>query len=64
MYLSTVTNRPFGFSQTDMPSLRNWIAQTMVGYGIGNNTFDPMKDDEALETESSRMDRWTSWYGL
>jgi Ulp1 family protease len=57
MYLST--NRPFGFSQTDMPSLRNWIAQTMVGYGIGNNTFDPMKDDEALESESSRMDRWT-----
>ncbi len=57
MYLST--NRPFGFSQADMPSLRNWIAQTMIGYGIGNNTFDPMKDADALETNSSSMDRWT-----
>ena len=56
MYLST--NRPFGFSQADMPSFRNWIAQTMIGYGIGNNTFDPMKDADALETNSS-MDRWT-----
>ncbi len=57
MYLST--NRPFGFSQADMPSFRNWIAQTMIGYGIGNNTFDPMKDADALKTNSSSMDRWT-----
>ena len=57
MYLST--NRPFGFSQADMSNLRNWIAQTMIGYGIGNNTFDAMKDAEDLETNSSSMDRWT-----
>jgi hypothetical protein len=57
MYLST--NRPFGFSQADVSSFRNWIAQTMIGYGIGNNTFDPMKDDDALATNSSNMDRWT-----
>ncbi len=57
MYLST--NRPFGFSQADMSSLLNWIEQTMIGYGIGNNTFDPMKDADALETNSSSMNRWT-----
>ncbi len=57
MYLCT--NRPFGFSQADMPSFRNWIAQTMIGYGIGNNTFDPMKDADALESNSSSMVRWT-----
>ena len=57
MYLSI--NRPFEFSQADMSSLRNWIAQTMIGFGIGNNTFDPMKDADDLETHPSIMDRWT-----
>jgi hypothetical protein len=57
MYLST--NRPFEFSQTDMPSLRNWIAQKMIGFGIGNNTFDPTRDADDLERHSSNMDRWT-----
>jgi hypothetical protein len=57
MYLSA--SRPFGFSQADMSSLRNWIAQTMIGFGIGNNTFDPMKDADDLEMHSSNMDRWT-----
>jgi hypothetical protein len=57
MYLSTY--RPFGFSQTDMFNLRNWIAQTMISFGIGNNTFDPTKEADDLETHSNNMDRWT-----
>jgi hypothetical protein len=57
MYLSA--SRPFGLSQADMSSLRNWIAQTMIGFGIGNNTFDPMKDADDLEMHSINMDRWT-----
>jgi len=39
MYLST--NRPFSFNQQDMPNLRNWIAEIMLNFGIGNNTFAP-----------------------
>ena len=58
MYLSI--SRPFGFSQTDIPSLRNWIAQTMIGFGIGNNTFDPMREAYDPETHSSTLD--ADWF--
>jgi hypothetical protein len=57
MYLST--NRPFEFSQTDMPNLRNWIAQTMISFGIGNGTFAPTRDVDETGTYTSNMDRWT-----
>ena len=57
MYLST--NRPLGFSQADMSNLRNWFAQTMIGFGMGNNTFEPMKEADDLDMHSSNRDRWT-----
>ena len=57
MYLST--NRPFAFSQKDMPNLRNWIAQTMINFGIGNNTFAPTQSVEAMGTHTSNMDHWS-----
>jgi hypothetical protein len=57
MYLST--NRPFEFNQTDIPNLRNWIAQTMISFGIGNNTFAPTRDVDETGTYTNNMDRWT-----
>ncbi len=57
MYLST--NLPLEFSQTDIPNLRNWIAQTMISFGIGNTTFAPTRDVDETGTYASNMDRWT-----
>ena len=54
MYLST--NRPLQFGQSDIPSLRNWIVATMIHYGMGNNTFAPLRDTSA----DGNMARWTS----
>ncbi len=57
MYLST--NRPFQFGQTDMSSFRNWIEQTMISFGIGNNTCAPTRDIDETGTYTNNMDHWT-----
>ncbi len=60
MYLST--NRPFEFTQTEMPNLRNWIAQTMISFGIGNNTFAPTQNVDATFAPTQNVDAitWTT----
>ena len=57
MYIST--NRALDFDQTDMSRLRNWISQTMVNYGIGNNTFAPLRGEDPTLSHSRGSDKWS-----